>query len=121
MRRRGSVARLAPWQEMLAKEMMSERLASQVALDEVAERCRLSLCHFVRAFRNSVGVAPYHWFLSERIARSKILLAASPMPLAQIALECGFGDQSHFTNTFVRHVGETPGRWRRAAARDISQ
>lgn len=39
--------------------------------------------------------------------------ALTSLPLAQVALECGFADQSHFTNTFVRRVGTTPYRWRR--------
>lgn len=110
-----AIPRLAPWQERLAKETMSARLASDIAMTEVARACRLSLCHFTRAFGNTVGVAPYRWFLAARIERAKDLLTGSRLPLAEIALECGFVDQSHFTNTFVRRVGTTPRRWRVAA------
>ena len=38
----------------------------------------------------------------------------SPLALAQIAYECGFADQSHFTRVFTAAVGATPGAWRRA-------
>lgn len=83
---------------------------------ELAQGCRLSRSYFVRAFRNTVGIAPYTWFLNERIARARTLLARTQLSLAEIALECGFSDQSHFTNTFVRHVGMAPGRWRKREA-----
>jgi AraC-like DNA-binding protein len=35
------------------------------------------------------------------------------MPLATVALECGFADQSHFTRRFKGSVGVTPAAWRR--------
>jgi transcriptional regulator GlxA family with amidase domain len=94
---------------------MSAHLSTQIAIAQIARVCRLSLSHFVRAFSNTVGIAPYQWFLRERVALAKHLLRQSRLPLAEIALECGFVDQSHFTNTFVRHVGLTPGRWRRSS------
>jgi AraC-like DNA-binding protein len=42
-------------------------------------------------------------------------LADTDQPLAEIALACGFCDQSHLTRTFRRRTGLTPGAWRRAA------
>jgi transcriptional regulator GlxA family with amidase domain len=95
--------------------MMMANLRSELAVADVARLCRLSLCHFVRAFRNTVGIAPYGWYLAARIDLAKGLLITTTTPLAHIALDCGFVDQSHFTNTFVRHVGRPPGRWRRDA------
>lgn len=106
--------RLAPWQEHLAKETMTARIGDTVLISEIAHVCRMSLYHFVRAFANTVGVAPYDWFLGERIHRAKALLEETGNALAMIALECGFADQSHFTNTFVRRVGVTPLQWRRS-------
>lgn len=113
--RRRYASRLAPWQVRLAKETMDSRLTRDVEIAEIARVCRLSLCHFIRAFSNTVGIAPYQWFLSRRVALAQGLLAQTGLSLAEIALECGFVDQSHFTNTFVRHVGQSPGRWRRSS------
>jgi AraC family transcriptional regulator len=42
---------------------------------------------------------------------------SSTLPLADIALICGFGDQSYFTRIFTRSVGASPGAWRRAMLR----
>lgn len=96
--------------------VMQGRLQGSVAISDVARACDLSVSHFVRAFTNTVGCTPYAWFLSEKIAKAKQLLAEHKMPIAQIALACGFVDQSHFTNSFVRRVGITPYRWRRDLA-----
>jgi AraC family transcriptional regulator len=107
--------RLASWQERLAKETMSAKLGETVVISDLARACRLSMSYFVRAFTNTVGIAPYTWFIGQRIVLAQTLLAQSHSPLAEIALECGFVDQSHFTNTFVRRVGTTPLQWRREA------
>jgi AraC family transcriptional regulator len=104
---------LAPWQEAKAKDMMTGRLAGSIEIIEVARACGMSKSRFVRTFTNTVGVAPYAWFLIQKIRFAKQLLAKLDLSIVQIALECGFVDQSHFTNTFVRRVGMTPYRWRR--------
>lgn len=106
---------LAPWQVQLAKKMMAERVGETMQVSELSSACRLSMSHFVRAFTNSVGVAPYSWFIGQRVIRAMALLAHSRLPIAEIALECGFADQSHFTNTFVRRAGKTPRQWRKDA------
>jgi AraC-like DNA-binding protein len=41
------------------------------------------------------------------------LLLGGELELAQIALDCGFHDQSHFTRLFVQSQGQSPGKWRR--------
>jgi AraC family transcriptional regulator len=47
-----------------------------------------------------------------RLEAAKQLLASSPLPIAQIAMELGFSDQSHFTNAFKRRIGVTPRSYR---------
>jgi transcriptional regulator GlxA family with amidase domain len=108
-------AKLAPWQVRVALEALGAEISGSVAIPLIAARCGLSFSHFVRAFRNTVGVAPYDWFLERKVELAQSLLASSELPLAQIALECGFVDQSHFSKTFVRRAGQTPLQWRRAA------
>jgi AraC family transcriptional regulator len=112
--------RLAPWQVKQATKIMEERLGDAVLISELAGACRLSISHFVRAFTNTVGVAPYSWFLDQRILRAMDLLVQTHASLAEIALDCGFSDQSHFTNTFVRRAGTTPLQWRREAEKSRS-
>lgn len=104
---------LAPWQVHLAMQVMRRSIGSAISVAHVASLCRLSLSHFVRAFTNTVGIAPYAWFVQQRISQAKHLLSSTALPLAQIALECGFSDQAHFTKGFAKSTGLTPARWRR--------
>jgi AraC family transcriptional regulator len=104
---------LAPWQERRAKEIMRVRLASSLTIADVAAECRLTPSHFARSFRRSTGLAP-HAFLSRlRIEEAKRLMTTTKLPLADVALICGFGDQSYFTRVFSRSAGMSPGAWRR--------
>jgi AraC family transcriptional regulator len=104
---------LAPWQERRAKESLRANLQG-VPLKEVAQECGLSVAHFSRAFRRTLGVAPHNWLIEQRIVLSKEKLRDDRLSLTDIAAECGFCDQSHFTHHFTRIVGVSPGAWRRA-------
>jgi AraC family transcriptional regulator len=73
----------------------------------------MSVSHFGRAFRQSVGVTPHRWLLLRRIEAAKKLLCNSAQSVCEIGLDCGFGDQSHFTRVFRNFVGVGPGEWRR--------
>jgi AraC-like DNA-binding protein len=104
---------LAPWQERRAKAKMTEAADLRISLGQLAGECGLSVCHFVTAFRKSTGDTPYQWHLKRRIERAMSLLTNGFLPLVTIAAECGFADQSHFTRAFSKHVGISPGAWRR--------
>lgn len=105
---------LAPWQERRAKEIMRVRHASSLTIADVAAECRLTPSHFARSFRRSTGVAPHEYLSRLRIEEAKRQMTTTKLPLADIALICGFGDQSYFTRVFSRSVGTSPGAWRRA-------
>jgi len=102
---------LAVWQERHAKDLMDESL--DISLADLARECGLSVSQFRRGFRRTTGVAPHQWLLARRVERAKKLLAHSDRPLAEIALACGFANQSHFNSTLKRLIGVSPGRWRR--------
>jgi transcriptional regulator GlxA family with amidase domain len=108
-----SIGRLAPWQERRAKELLADNLAGNVALEDLARECGLSIRHFTRAFRGSMGVSANTWLRNFKVEKAKALLVNSPRVLADIALDCGFADQSHFTRIFQRVAGVSPGAWRR--------
>jgi AraC family transcriptional regulator len=105
---------LAPWQERRAKELMSADLGGGLPLAALARECGLSVTHFARAFRASTGTSPHAWLIERRLDQSKSLLRQRSASLAEVALACGFADQSHFTRTFARRAGVSPGQWRRA-------
>lgn len=101
--------------------MMAARLASNLKIAQIADECRLSRSHFARAFRRSMGVAPQRYLTQLRIDEAKKLLTKGNLPLSDIALVCGFGDQSHFTRVFGQLTGESPGAWRRARTAQLSE
>lgn len=111
-------ARLAPWQVKLAMELMRSHPGEKLVLDAVAARLDLSVNHFIKAFRGTEGVAPYRWFMRERIEYAKRLLREDVLTIARVAHACGFADQSHFTKAFTRIVGMSPGKWRQGARED---
>jgi len=94
-------------------ELLRANLDVGVRLADVAGACDLSVSHFARSFKASFGVTCHRWLMERRIERAQQLLALRHIPLAEIASQCGFGDQAALTRTFHRFVGLTPGRWRR--------
>lgn len=104
---------LAPWQERRAKELIAASLSKELSLVEIASECDLSMAHFSRAFKASAGMTPHGWLQACRIEHAKEIMLQPHLALAEIAVSCGFADQSHFTRIFTRIEGDTPGVWRR--------
>lgn len=104
---------LAKWQERRAKELMTAQMDRKLSIAEVAEACRLSASHFTRAFQQSTGLSPHQWLTQRRIERAQAMIRDVDVPLSEIAVSCGFADQSHFTRVFTGVVGQSPGAWRR--------
>ncbi|KQT44562.1 transcriptional regulator [Aureimonas sp. Leaf454] len=104
---------LAPWQERRAREILQSRLAARITMADVASECGLTPSYFARAFRQTVGMSPHRFLTDLRLQEAKCYLLGSTLSLADIALLCGFGDQSYFTRVFTSTVGSSPGAWRR--------
>lgn len=110
----GSFARagLAPWQLRRVHAFIDAHLNAGPSVTDLARECRLSESHFARAFQQATGVPPHRWMMKRRIERAKELLLQGDLAIAEIALACGFVDQSHLTTNFVRAEGCGPGKWR---------
>ena len=81
-------------------------------LRDLADAAGLSVHHFIKAFRQSMGMTPYAYALRCRMQRSMRLLAQPAMTVAQTANRTGFGSPAHFVSSFRRHNGVTPGAFR---------
>lgn len=78
------------------------------------------MSHFARSFKATFGMAPHKWLIGRRIELGKELLRQTAKPIADIAIQAGFRDQTAFTRTFRQVTGISPGQWRRyIAARDV--
>jgi AraC-like DNA-binding protein len=107
------VGGLAPWRARTVTRYIRENVNRNIPLSTLADLANLSCSQFRRAFKTSFGDAPHAYIMRQRILRAQDLMLSTSEPLSELALSCGFADQSHFTRLFVRLVGETPNNWRR--------
>jgi AraC family transcriptional regulator len=108
---------LAAWQTRRVLDYIEARLGAKLTVEDIAAAVQLSKSHFARAFKSTLGISPKAYVAARRVERAKCMIMDSAESLADIALSCGFADQSHFSRQFRRAVGVTPSRWRRSSAR----
>ena len=97
-----------------ARDVIHEEFERPISLAELAALCQLSQSQLLRAFRQRYGTTPHKYLLKRRIEKAKrVLLSETEIPLAQIALDLGYADQSHLSRAFVAATGVTPNRFRR--------
>lgn len=101
-------------------KFMQQEFNRMPTLDEISAKAHLSPFHFHRRFTELLGQTPKHFLLSCQIHRAKTMLTERKKALADIASDCGFAHQSHFTSRFKQATGLTPTRWRKLAA-DMSK
>ncbi|WP_081420225.1 helix-turn-helix domain-containing protein [Pseudoxanthomonas sp. Root630] len=105
---------LSAGQERRAKEMLDANLTGSVSITDLAQECGLSVRHFSRAFKQSTGMPPHRYLLKRRVEQAKSLLVNRELSISEIALFCGFADQSHLTRVFAASEGIGPAAFRRA-------
>src|SRR5271163_2037333 len=105
---------LSHWRIRKTCDFIDANLSSTLRISDLASNANLSHSHFARAFRRSFGESPHAYIVRMRVQRAQTMLLTSVAPLQQIALDCGFSDQSHLSRLFTRLVGQAPGAWRRA-------
>jgi AraC-like DNA-binding protein len=102
------LARMIP-----ALKFMAEEFARAPTLVEISKQIELSPFHFHRRFTELLGLTPKQYMLQCQIHVAKTQLLSRGKELVQIARDCGFAHQSHFTSRFKQATGLTPTRWRR--------
>jgi len=85
--------------------------AHDLTVSDLAAVAGLSRAHLTRAFSAAYHMPPHVFLNAVRITQAQALIRRG-MPLAAVALECGFADQSHFIRRFKGGVGVTPSAWR---------
>jgi len=94
------------------KDYIFSNLEGKISNNALALVAGLSVFHFARAFKQSLGLTPHRYVLQCRVLKAQILLAETGTPLAKIAVAVGFSDQSHCTRWFRQLLGTTPGLYR---------
>ncbi|MDQ3910312.1 MAG: AraC family transcriptional regulator [Actinomycetota bacterium] len=90
-------------------DYIGDNLANRdLTLAEIAGVAHMSPYHFSRLFKASTGLAPHQFVIERRVRRARELLGSTALPIAEIALLCGFAHQSHLNRHFKRIFGTSP-------------
>ncbi|QQP93096.1 helix-turn-helix transcriptional regulator (plasmid) [Skermanella sp. TT6] len=96
-------------------DYMSARFREDLTLAELANEACISVHHFVRRFREHMGVTPFAYLTTLRLEAGKRMLKTSDMTIAEIAHMCGYRSPGSFSSAFGREVGSTPRDYRSAS------
>ncbi|MFC3581954.1 helix-turn-helix domain-containing protein [Sphingomonas hylomeconis] len=94
------------------RDYMVAHLAESVKLEALAAVVALSASQLMRSFRRRTGTSPHQYLMRLRLDQARALIVGGVLPLADIALACGFSSQSHLTAIMRREDGLTPGALR---------
>lgn len=94
------------------RDALHDHAPRHPSLQELAAAVGRHPTHIARAFRREYGLTVCQYARGLRLDWAASRLALEDIPLARVALDAGFADQSHFTRAFRRHTGVTPGRYR---------
>jgi AraC family transcriptional regulator len=100
-------------QVRLVTDYMDAHLLEKVTVADLAGIVGLTRFHFIRAFKESVGLPPHQVMIRKRIDRAKDILSQSSLPIGEVADRSGFRGTQQLTRAFRQHVGVTPTRFRR--------
>lgn len=98
------------------KDRLDCDFTTPVSVTELASMARVHPVHLARRFRSFYGCSIGEYVRRRQLLAAERLLASSQLDLREVALRCGYADQSHFSKAFRRSVGVPPGRYRRAHA-----
>jgi transcriptional regulator GlxA family with amidase domain len=94
---------------------LENTLTGAVSVASIAASLGLSARQLERRFLSDIGLSPREYRLRLRLARAAWLLEHTDLSITQVALDCGYGDPSHFSRTFISRFGRRPSAVRREA------
>jgi len=105
---------LSTWRLNRVRRHAETRLDQRLTLEELADVAGFSRAHFAATFKAATSMSAHEFLLRLRIQEAAKLLLGTDLPLVDIALQCGFQNQPHFTTVFKKMTSVTPRRWRNA-------
>lgn len=95
-----------------ATELLQAQFAESLVFSSIAHTLGVHPVHFARVFRQFHGCTAGEYVRRLRIEAASRKITAGKLPLVDIAMSCGFSDQSHFSKSFKRSTGLTPAQYR---------
>ncbi|NMG18328.1 AraC family transcriptional regulator [Brasilonema bromeliae] len=96
-----------------AFDYINEHLGEDLLLTEIAAQLHMSQYYFCRLFKQSTGMTPHRYLIQQRVERAKQLLRQPELTVTDVAMACGFANQSHLAKHFRQHTGVTPKQFRK--------
>ncbi|MBM3531151.1 MAG: helix-turn-helix transcriptional regulator [Alphaproteobacteria bacterium] len=100
-------------QMRIVADYIESHLLEQTSVSELAALLDLTRFHFMRAFKQTMGVPPHRFMIQRRIERAKDLLADVDISIGDVAARSGFNSITQLTRAFRRVNGTTPSAFRR--------
>jgi AraC-like DNA-binding protein len=97
------------------REYIDANIDSRLRIVDLSRLVQLSASHFSHSFKSTFGRSPHAYIMRRRVERATLLMLASECSLGDIAMQCGFADQAHFSRHFRLVRGVSPAAWRRTA------
>jgi len=101
------------------RDLLGDRAAENVGLDELAAAAGVSRFHLIRVFQRRYGLTPFAYQRNRRIEKARAVLRTGSS-IADAAAAAGFADQSHLGRSFRAVMGSTPGEYRESFLRDAT-
>jgi AraC family transcriptional activator FtrA len=92
----------------------TDHLAEPITIDDLAARINVSPRTLARRFADQLGIAPGQWLLAQRIARTRVLLEETDLPVETIAARVGLSSATNLRRRFRAALHTTPSAYRRA-------
>ena len=99
------------------RDYLQAHFAQDIGVEELARQAGLSRAHLTRTFSRHFGVPPHVYLNAVRLRHARLAIRQGRAP-ADVALDCGFADQSHLNRRFKGAMGLTPVQWMRQVRGD---
>jgi AraC family transcriptional regulator len=89
-------------------EYIQVHLSQDLSIAELSQMVGMSTYYFIRLFKQSMHITPLQYIIHQRVKLAKALLRSRELPIIEVASQCGFTSQSHFTTVFRQATKTTP-------------
>jgi len=100
--------------------MLRENLELKWTLTKMTANANIGITALTQRVKENTGYTPANYLIFLRIEKAKAMLQQTTVYLTDIALECGFYSSQHFSSTFSKWVGKSPGTFRKENLTNIS-